>query len=330
MPYYCKLPASTDLTIDQQLALEEDEAIALYTSDIKNCDNVILWRHIRNYEFNQKKSLLLVYDKTTEYYFKQIVKSINIEAAENINRTFQWINYNLKEYDEILIIDAQNIPIDKLEIIKRKSKSVSYSADKTANIYPAENCSIIDLKELFPDNEEYELVDYWHQHYNVNKFINAIFSEQPYYSESIKEDKIYIKPNIVISDINKENIIKNIVEIINNFSSDVFNIGILFPFSRQVKEYYKILEKKIKCSKYESSMNKFEELQNIHITTFKSMKHISFDLVILPEFDKNNWVVNNTKVKIKDYYYALTSARYQFLICEKDLNIDENLYELIN
>ena len=68
------LPTFTDLTPNQRLALEEEDAIALSGGPGTGKTVVSLWRHIRNHELFQKKSLLLTYTKTLEYYLRQIAK----------------------------------------------------------------------------------------------------------------------------------------------------------------------------------------------------------------------------------------------------------------
>ena len=67
MAYYFKLPLSTELTRDQQLAVDETEPIALSGGPGTGKTVANLWRHIFNYENGGTRSLLLTYTKTLEH-----------------------------------------------------------------------------------------------------------------------------------------------------------------------------------------------------------------------------------------------------------------------
>lgn len=105
MAYYFNLPIITLLTDNQQAALDEPESIALAGGPGTGKSVVCLWRHIRNYATDTKKSLLLTYTKTLEHYLKQSAFSQNEDASENVNRTYWWTSHPKiqKNYDEIII-----------------------------------------------------------------------------------------------------------------------------------------------------------------------------------------------------------------------------------
>ena len=71
-------------------------------------------------------------------------------------------------------------------------------------------------------------------------------------------------------------------------------------------------------------------IENIHVTTYKSSKGLEFDTVIIPDFDSYKWYINNTdNTSENDYYVALTRAKTNlFLITKKSLRgIDPSTYE---
>ena len=155
MAYYFNLPIYTRLTRDQQTAVDETEPIALSGGPGTGKSVVCLWRHIRNYETGAKESLLLTYTKTLEHYLKKSAKSINEEAAENISRTYHWTYNEVRNYEEIIIDEGQDVQIDRYNIIRNHAGIVCYGADEAQSLY--NGCTPEDLAELFPTNEEITL-----------------------------------------------------------------------------------------------------------------------------------------------------------------------------
>lgn len=329
MAYYFELPTFTDLTNNQRLALEEGGAIALSGGPGTGKTVVSLWRHIRNYELYQINSLLLTYTKTLEFYLKQTARKQDVHASNNINRTFRWTHNNRnngQHFDEIIIDEAQDVELGKYEIIKRLSDIVSYGADDAQSLY-SNCCSSNDLKQLFPNNEEYELAQNFRNSKEILLFTKSVFPNIniPFNlleSAPLKERKPYIQE--IGWDDFQENVIENIIEITKDFPEETHNIGILVPSARMVRDYYQLLSSKMNCSKYYNKMNHFESLERIHITTFKSAKGLEFDTVIIPGFDSYNWFIDNAdNFSENDYYVALTRAKLNlFLLCKNDININ--------
>ena len=103
MAYFFKLPSITDLTIGQQAALNEPNAIAISGGPGTGKSVVSLWRHIRNYGTGTKKSLLLTYTKTLETYLAASAKSENINAGNAINRTYWWTTHEPVSYTHLTL-----------------------------------------------------------------------------------------------------------------------------------------------------------------------------------------------------------------------------------
>ena len=99
MAYFFKLPPITDLTIGQQAALNEPNAIAISGGPGTGKSVVSLWRHIRNYGTGTRRSFLLTYTKTLETYLAASARSENGNAGNAVNRTYWWTTHHLQRYD---------------------------------------------------------------------------------------------------------------------------------------------------------------------------------------------------------------------------------------
>jgi len=326
MAYYFNLPIITQLTTGQQAAVDETDPLALSGGPGTGKSVVCLWRHIRNYATGSKKSLLLTYTKTLEHYLRQSAYSQNQESAENIDRTFWWLAHNASDYDEIIIDEGQDISIDKYIRIKEFSEDVSYGADDAQSLYK-EGCTPEQLINLFPNNEEYTMHQNFRNSKEILKFTRTIFPNF-FISQNTINNSIEtgLKPIMKITGWDTDEELKQIMGIINDFSGDTHNIGILVPSQKSVNKYFNLIKEELdadeECTKYESDMDDFEGLSGIHVTTFKSSKGTEFDTVIIPNFDSFDWMINNTdRISEKDYYVAFTRTKTNlFLICKNNPN----------
>lgn len=329
MAYNFELPRFTDLTSHQRLALDEKNAIALSGGPGTGKTVVSLWRHIRNYELNNIKSLLLTYTKTLEFYLKQTARIKDYNASEYIDRTLRWTSNPTGNFDEIIIDEAQDVECERYDVIKNHTDLVSYGADEAQSVY-YHNCSTIDeLRGLFFNNKEYELANNFRNSKEILLFTKSVFPE--FYiphnvveSAPLKERKPYVQE--LGWDNFEGKVIDEIIEITEDFSDETHNIGILLPSKAQVDKYYESLELKTTCSKYHNKMPNFEKLGRIHITTYKSAKGLEFDTVILPNFDNYNYFIDNyDNFSENDYYVALTRAKLNlYLLCRNALNIGDS------
>lgn len=134
MPYYFNLPLITDLTPDQQLAVDETNPLALSGGPGTGKSVVGLWRHIRNHSTGVKNSLLLTYTKTLEHYLKASASSQNVNAGNNIDRIFWWLTHNAVNYEEIIIDEAQDIEKSRFQSFFAYSANISYGADQRQSV----------------------------------------------------------------------------------------------------------------------------------------------------------------------------------------------------
>ena len=327
MAYYFNLPIITQLTEHQQAAVDETGSLALSGGPGTGKSVVCLWRHIRNYATDSKRSLLLTYTKTLEHYLKQSASSQNEESSNNIDRTFWWLSHNTSHYDEIIIDEGQDVSIDKYNRLRTFAEEVSYGADDAQSLYE-EGCTPGELLNLFPGNEEFTLHKNFRNSKEILQFTRSIFPNILIPQNAIDEaTETNLKPIVKIVGWDKDEELNQIMSVIDDFSRDTHNIGILVPSQRAVREYYdlirNLLDSEITCTKYEGEMQNFQGLSGIHITTYKSSKGTEFDTVIIPNFDSFDWMINNANIPIteKDYYVAFTRTKTNlFLICKGNPN----------
>jgi superfamily I DNA/RNA helicase len=331
MAYYFNLPIITQLTNSQQIALDETEAIALSGGPGTGKSVVCVWRHIRNYVTGTKRSLLLTYTKTLEHYLKLSASTQNADSATNINRTLWWTSNPIlhQQYDEIIVDEGQDVFIDRYQIIKNYSNSISYGADEFQSLYLNKE----QLNELFNwfrenfKNEEYTLTKNFRNSKEILEFTSSVFPDILIPSTAIAEATVTnLKPIVKIAGWDAEKELEIIMSIINDFAGDTHNIGILVPSQNMVNSYYERIKIRMddtkECSRFQAKMGNFEGLSGIHITTYKSAKGTEFDTVIMPKFDSFDWFIAKTEnTSENDYYVAFTRTKTNlFLICNNNPN----------
>lgn len=333
MAYYFKLPLITDLTIPQQAVLNEIGAFAVFGGPGTGKSVVALWRHIQNYDLERRKSLLLTYTKSLETYLSSSAKSENSDSGEAVNRTYWWTYHELSdEYDEIIIDEAQDIVLAKYELIANYTEMVSYSLDENQSLHltPEQLRElVIGLPKLYPNNKNFPPLD---ENFRNTKEI-TLFTRSIFPNRLIPDGNVLGPKPILICTNNKDDIQNKIIfDIIDQFQSDTHNIAILLPLAnaalhrtKTVLDYYNLLkEKGITCSYYENDNSDFVEIENIHITTFKSAKGLEFDTVIIPDFQYFKRDINYLHVVTEnDYYVVFTRAKNNLILIDNsETNID--------
>ena len=319
MAYFFKLPPITDLTVGQQSALNDPNPIAISGGPGTGKSVVSLWRHIRNYGLGKTKSLLLTYTKTLENYLKSSATSEDVEAGGAVNRTYWWTTHSLKDYDEIIIDEAQDVESNRYDIVKKYSKNISYGADDKQIVYQHKCTTEAELNEIFPNNQSYQLDENFRNSYEIMQFVKALFPNKLISHNTIdnllKANRRGNKPILLLTNHDQKKQEKAILDIINQFKSETHNIAILVPRKDDVTYYYNfIINSKldIKCSKYTSNDNELGIIENLHITTFKSSKGTEFDTVIIPDFQNYTWNIKNLNIAPiteNDYYVAVTRVK---------------------
>lgn len=330
MAYFFKLPVITDLTIGQQSALNDPNPVAISGGPGTGKSVVSLWRHIRNYGLGNKRSLLLTYTVTLERYLSASASSENANAGNAVNRTYRWSN-SPSNYTEIIIDEAQDVEIDKYEIIKLYSNAISYGADDQQIVYANKATTQNQLVQLFPNNSNYVLDENFRNSYEIMLFIKALFPNKLISHSTIQDllakGRRGNKPIVLITNNNQDKQTKAILDIINQFKSDTHNIAILVPLVNHVTTYFGIIQNAgIKCSKFTNGDGELPIIENVHITTFKSSKGTEFDTVIIPDFQNMQMnIVQLNVINENDYYVALTRARRNlYLICSSQAGFLQN------
>jgi superfamily I DNA/RNA helicase len=332
MPYYFNLPLVTELTQGQQMAVDEPNPLALSGGPGTGKSVVCLWRHIRNHSTGISNSLLLTYTKTLEYYLRASAKTQDEDASQNIDRVFWWITHNATSYDEIIIDEGQDIKKEKFERFLNYTEKLTFGADERQSMYLSNE----DLSELlnwlntdqsFNRNVKITLDRNFRNSKEILLFTRSVFPDFLIPHNTITGARATGLKPIMKLDLGwgAENQIDEIISIINDFSSDTHNIAILVPFAANVDNYYQLLrnalDDNIQVTKFQNEHEEFNGLAGVHVTTFKSSKGTEFDSVVIPEFDKFTWILENqarieNRVNENDYYVAFTRAKTNlFLLC---------------
>lgn len=336
MPYYFNLPLITELTIDQQRAVDETSPLALSGGPGTGKSVVCLWRHIRNHSTGVSNSLLLTYTKTLEHYLRASASTQDEDASQNIGRTNCWLydcpdnQVAVTDFDEIIIDEGQDIEKATFQRYFNYTENLSYGADERQSMYLPKD-KLKELFDWFTSDRRFEQ----NAEINLNRnFRNSreilLFTRSVFPNFLIPQNTISGARQTGLNPIMKINIgwdvgdqVDAIIDIINDFRSDTHNIAILLPFKKDIKKYHPIISSRIngEYTFYESEEDEFNGLAGVHLTTFKSSKGTEFDTVIIPEFDKYNWILQNqdkieSRVTENDYYVAFTRAKTNlFLLC---------------
>lgn len=328
MPYYFNLPLITELTPDQQRAIDETSPLALSGGPGTGKSVVSLWRHIRNHSTGLKNSLLLTYTKTLEHYLRASANTQNEDARNNMDRIFWWLSHNATDYEEIIIDEAQDISRLRFERFFDYTTNISYGADQRQSIYLSQD----ELNELsnwfntdqrFQNNVPVTLSRNFRNSKEILLFTRSVFPNFMIPQNTINGARTTGLKPIMKLDIGWgiDGQVDEIIDIITDFQSDTHNIAVLVPTQNMVESYYNAIRGKlaanIALTKFRAEDDNFEGLSGIHVTPFKSSKGTEFDTVIIPEFDRYTWFMQNGHtVKENDYYVAFTRTKLNlFLLC---------------
>lgn len=328
MPYYFNLPLITELTPDQQRAVDETNPLALSGGPGTGKSVVSLWRHIRNHSTGLRNSLLLTYTKTLEHYLRASANTQYEDAGNNIDRIFWWLSHNATDYEEIIIDEAQDIEKSRFQRFFTYSTNISYGADQRQSIYLNtdglnELLNWFNTDQRFQANVPITLSRNFRNSKEILLFTRSVFPNFMIPQNTINGARTTgLKPIMKLDigwDIDGQ--ADEIVDIITDFQSDTHNIAVLVPTQNMVESYYNAIRGKlaanIALTKFRAEDDNFEGLSGIHVTPFKSSKGTEFDTVIIPEFDRYTWFMQNGHtVKENDYYVAFTRTKSNlFLLC---------------
>ena len=215
-----------------------------------------------------------------------------------------------------------------IRYISKFAKFISYGADDKQILYPEKCTSESRLREIFSLNSHLPLFQNFRNTYEILIFVRTILTidvSQTTLDRMLEDNRTGPKPVLKLVD-TPENQNAAILEIIKDFNNGVNNIAILYPLIRQVRNFSDFLSNNhILHTNYTSEKHDIVEIENIHVTTFKSVKGLEFDVVIIPDFGSYRDYINNLNVvNEEDYNVAFTRAkRNLFLISQNELPISE-------
>lgn len=321
MAYNWKPPQITELTIEQQSALNDPNSISVAGGPGTGKSVVALWRHIRNYDIGHNNSLLLTYTKTLEHYLRISASQINTEAGKAVGRTLDWLFNHPTERDEIIIDEAQDLGEDVNIKLKNYSTKISYGADDQQILDPKRATGENRLREIF-STTNYPLSENFRNSFEILSFCSAFFPLKLISFDTLtnlrENNRRGNKPIVVKTNSSNNRQPQAISDILSLFQNDIssgtHNLAILVPLKRDVekiKDLINNLNLGLQFSYYYEGVA-FTGIENIHITTFKSAKGLEFDTVIIPDFQNYDWNIANltlAPITENDYYVAMTRAR---------------------
>ncbi|WP_080778064.1 3'-5' exonuclease [Chryseobacterium phocaeense] len=328
MPYNWIPPLITELTTEQQAALNNPNSISVAGGPGTGKSVVALLRHIRNHDIGNG-SLLMTYTKTLEHYLRMNAQQNNANAGQAVTRTLEWLAGRPTKQYEIIIDEAQDLEeSDNMKIVQYADR-VCFGADDQQILDPKRATTENRLREIFT-TRQYPLSENFRNSYEIMLFCSAFFPNKliPHntLTNLLENGRIGRKPIIIKA----TNVQRNqaIIDVVNLFRDDILrgthNLAILVPLIQDVINFTEIVESlnlNINFSYYHSKMPDFIGLENIHITTFKSAKGLEFDTVIIPDFqlyDYNITYMTKAPITENDYYVGLTRARRNlYLITSK-------------
>ncbi len=256
-------------------------------------------------------------------------------SDKNLASTIKLLKSKDIFFDEILVDEGQDLPINAYKVLREITNNLSISADDAQQINNVEQASDEDeilkefsfLKQFLLDEvfrSAYELYVFAIQFVPKNERAHDTRLLERLQAKNSGADKpfVYIEPNL-------NSIYDTIGDIIDENPTD--NIGILFERVDQIDQFERVLSKDFELSTYHSIIRVVpSDLNNIIITTFKSAKGIEFDIVIIPYFP------DGAKNVLEEYYVGVTRAKSQvhFLSIGQVPKIisgfNKNSYQLIN
>jgi len=352
MAYYFNLPTDAEITEHQRSAINDTDAIALTGGPGTGKSVVSVYRHLNNYKFDIRKSVLLTYTKSLRFYLANSIRSeipksiskqeqLKLEQAYlNVDKSFSWVGV---QCDEIIIDEAQDLSENQigewiygnLTYIKNYSQRISFGADNNQILYRDKATGEDRLREIFPNNRSHFLEENFRNTYEILNFAKCFFEDFIIPTKTLefllKDNKRGQKPIFkIVQNESEQN--KIIIQIIKSFinTNNTHNIAILLPLihaarsiTRTVRYFYNMLvENNLNCSYFENDTTETVDIQNIHVCTFKSSKGLEFDTVIIPDFHFfSDNIANLRIIKEEDYYVAFTRAKSNlFLISNQYLD----------
>lgn len=324
MAYNFQLPIITDLTPDQQTVLNYPGAVAVSGGPGTGKSVIGLWRHIRNYDTGNKRSLLVTYTKSLERFLKETCRTINADAATNVDRTYRWSNNPTRGYTEIIVDEAQDVELSKYDVLRNHCQSISYTTDDNQILFPERCSKKVDLQSKF-NNREFTLHTNFRNTREISRFVRSVFPDE------VRQDgnRTGQKPQLINIGNDDNQQINAIIGILNNFSEATHNIVILAPYQSNVQSIYTALQNRgVACTMFSSEQQILNTIDRVHVTTFKSCKGLEFDTVIIPNIHSYNFWKNNEYniVNDEDLYVVLTRSKSNIFL----LNNSHTYYEREN
>jgi superfamily I DNA/RNA helicase len=321
MAYFFTLPPINDLNTKQQNAIHFPLTIALKGGPGTGKSVVTLYRHIRNIDMKKYGHLVTYHIPLCRYLQIAAVTHKktrqenspflnNITTTGSILKQLEGISNNY----EIIFDEAQDLDKSKYEPFKKFKVSYAIDSEQSTNIHKDFLKKLeANLKSWFSINKEIVLDKNYRNTKQVIDLVRSIFPHKVIPHEIVNSGP---KPELLYT--SALNQITAIINLVQQKKGPKHNIAILYPTGIQVENMFTLLHDNapdLIVSKYHSGIKYLKQIENIHITTFKSCKGLEFDTVIIPDFEKS--VIKNGKLENEnEIYVALTRTKTNLFLID--------------
>lgn len=186
--YQFSLPSLLLLSDTQNAAINDPNAIALSGGPGTGKSVVSLYRHITNHsKANKTESQLLTFTTSLALYLKACCNKESVIASENVGSSKYWKFHKASKKDEIIHDEAQDLPIEFNEWLKKYSSRISYGSDDQQLIaaharnedgtYNLDRCSPeTELRKIFPGNSLHRLDTNYRNSRKILQFAKQLFN----------------------------------------------------------------------------------------------------------------------------------------------------------
>lgn len=288
--------------------------------------NNLLKTYLQNASFNYPQEKICSFYK---WYWNEFRSYFNNDDDEVVKNNFnRYVEKNGK-FDAIAVDEGQDLPDKFYKNINNLTNHITICADgnQRANEDGVLVDNVIDILDVF----HIELTHNFRNTKEIYDFAKRVLPD----NEIVNQENYTIDTRSDIDSVpiiykckNEEEENNRIIDIIQEYKDSVGGIVIALDKKDKIRDMYNFLvSKKIECSMHHSE-EKITEFVSPLVTTYKSIRGLEFDVVIVPKIN------NDYFGEREDLYAVLTRAKERLFIIdhlglpEHIRNISEDYYNI--
>lgn len=324
MAYFFRLPPYNKLTPRQQVAVDCADSVKILGGPGTGKSVVTLWRHILQTDL-KKNTVLLTYSVPLRKFLEISAvgqKGAQSVAARNILTTKYFLEADLN-FSELILDETQDLSLVEYNGITNLKMSYAIDPDQSTNLPKGVLEELVTgLNIKYPNNTEFLLDKNYRNTKEILSFVKALFPHKLFPREINSSGPI---PKLLCTNNSRARQEAAAIDIINlQYSGDTHNIAILVQTAGEVDNWFEFLsnQESWNVSRYRNSLP-MNGIENVHVTTFKSVKGLEFDTVIIPDINFLKFDVEkpNKFTNENEFYVALTRCKTNlFLIDNSEMS----------